>query len=326
MDSRNILEIQDLHLSIPTEKGVLRIVNGVDLSIPHGSVVGLVGESGCGKTMTAKSILRIFRKPARIDSGRLLFDGRDLAALTEREMQDVRGNDISMVFQEPMTALNPVLKVGRQVQEVLLTHKKASSAAEARQQVIRLFERVGIPEAEHRFSCYPHELSGGLCQRVMIAMAMVCSPKLLVADEPTTALDVTIEAQILRLMQELQRQEEMSILLISHNMGVVAQICDYIYVMYAGRIVEHAPVFELFDHPEHPYTRGLLESIPRIGRNQEYLTMIPGVVPNLLHLKDGCAFAGRCPWAKEGCRAKEPSLEEIRQGHFCSCFEACKLG
>ena len=323
MSSDYLLEIEDLHTSIYTDDGVLRAVNGVNLRIPKGTIVGLVGESDCGKSMTARSIMRLLRHPARIDSGRILFGGKDLTTLTDREMREISGRDISMIFQEPMTSLNPVLKVGFQVEETLRVHGLAASKEEAKRKVIEMFERVGIPEAEKRYSAYPHELSGGLRQRVMIAMAMILKPKLLIADEPTTALDVTIEAQILRLMRDLCKESGMSVLIITHNLGVVAEICEYVYVMYAGYIVEHAPIFDLFDYPRHPYTKGLMASIPRIGGNPEYLYTIPGVVPNLLHLPEGCPFSLRCSAAEEECRKTLPELVRTDEDHFSRCVKAC---
>ena len=237
-NEQNVLEIRGLRSYFFTEKGTVPAVDGIDLDIPRGKIVGLVGESGCGKSMTAKSIMGLLRAPGRIAGGSVLFEGRDLARLSDRELRRICGRDISMVFQEPMTSLNPVLKVGRQVRETLLVHDRSLNKQEARRQVIEMFAKVGIPEPERRYDCYPHELSGGLRQRVMIAMAMVCRPKLLIADEPTTALDVTIEAQILRLMRQLRDETGMSVLIITHNLGVVAELCDLVYVMYAGRIVE----------------------------------------------------------------------------------------
>lgn len=320
MNKENVLEINDLHTSFFTDKGVVRAVNGVSLTIPRGKIVGLVGESGCGKSMTAKSVMGLLRYPGRIESGSIRLLGKELTGLSEKKLRSICGEDISMIFQEPMTSLNPVLKVGRQVQEALLVHGKASSKKEARDKVIEIFKDVGIPEAEKRYSSYPHELSGGLRQRVMIAMAMVCHPKLLIADEPTTALDVTIEAQILHLMQQLCKDYGMSILIITHNMGIVAEICDYVYVMYAGKIVESAPVFEIFDHTKHPYTRGLLSSIPRMTGNPEYLHTIPGVVPNLLRIGEGCAFCSRCAYATDRCREELPDLYSTGENHSCRCF------
>ena len=321
--AQNVLSLRGLRACFYTEHGVLPAVDGVDLDIPRGKIIGLVGESGCGKSMTARSIMGLLREPGRIAGGQILFDGRDLAQLPEKELRAVCGQQISMVFQEPMTSLNPVLRVGRQVCETLLVHDRSLPRAQARRRVIEMFAKVGIPEPEKRYDCYPHELSGGLRQRVMIAMAMVCRPQLLIADEPTTALDVTIEAQILRLMRALRDETGMSVLIITHNLGVVAEVCDEVYVMYAGKIVEHADTFELFDHPAHPYTRGLLASIPRIGQGAERLHAIPGVVPNLLHLPAGCAFCPRCAEAGEACRTRRPDLTEAAPGHTVRCLQYC---
>ena len=314
-NNNNVLEIRGLNSYFFTEKGVAPAVDGLDLDIPKGKIIGLVGESGCGKSMTAKSIMGLLKYPGRVAGGSIRFEDQDLTRLSDKELRKIGGNDISMIFQEPMTSLNPVLKVGRQVRETLLVHNPTMSKAEAKQRVVEMFQRVGIPEAEKRYDCYPHELSGGLRQRVMIAMAMVCKPKLLIADEPTTALDVTIEAQILRLMKELRDETGMSVLIITHNMGVVAEICDYVYVMYAGKIMEQAETFELFDHTMHPYTRGLLDSIPRIGQNAERLHTIPGVVPNLLHLSQGCPFSNRCEYATDQCRTEKAQLHPVAQDH-----------
>ena len=319
-NNNNVLEIRGLNSYFFTEKGVAPAVDGLDLDIPKGKIIGLVGESGCGKSMTAKSIMGLLKYPGRVAGGSIRFEDQDLTRLSDKELRKICGNDISMIFQEPMTSLNPVLKVGRQVRETLLVHNPAMSKAEAKQRVVEMFQRVGIPEAEKRYDCYPHELSGGLRQRVMIAMAMVCKPKLLIADEPTTALDVTIEAQILRLMKELRDETGMSVLIITHNMGVVAEICDYVYVMYAGKIMEQAETFELFDHTMHPYTRGLLDSIPRIGQNAERLHTIPGVVPNLLHLPQGCPFSNRCEYATDQCRTEKAQLHPVAPDHQVRCF------
>ena len=319
-NNNNVLEIRGLNSYFFTEKGVAPAVDGLDLDIPKGKIIGLVGESGCGKSMTAKSIMGLLKYPGRVAGGSIRFEDQDLTRLSDKELRKICGNDISMIFQEPMTSLNPVLKVGRQVRETLLVHNPAMSKAEAKQRVVEMFQRVGIPEAEKRYDCYPHELSGGLRQRVMIAMAMVCKPKLLIADEPTTALDVTIEAQILRLVKELRDETGMSVLIITHNMGVVAEICDYVYVMYAGKIMEQAETFELFDHTMHPYTRGLLDSIPRIGQNAERLHTIPGVVPNLLHLPQGCPFSNRCEYATDQCRTEKAQLHPVAPDHQVRCF------
>ena len=319
-NNNNVLEIRGLNSYFFTEKGVVPAVDGLDLDIPKGKIIGLVGESGCGKSMTAKSIMGLLKYPGRVAGGSIRFEGQDLTRLSDKELRKICGNDISMIFQEPMTSLNPVLKVGRQVRETLLVHNPTMSKAEAKQRVVEMFQRVGIPEAEKRYDCYPHELSGGLRQRVLIAMAMVCKPKLLIADEPTTALDVTIEAQILRLMKELRDETGMSVLIITHNMGVVAEICDYVYVMYAGKIMEQAETFELFDHTMHPYTKGLLDSIPRIGQNAERLHTIPGVVPNLLHLSQGCPFSNRCEYATDQCRTEKAQLHPVAPDHQVRCF------
>ena len=319
-NNNNVLEIRGLNSYFFTEKGVAPAVDGLDLDIPKGKIIGLVGESGCGKSMTAKSLMGLLIYPGRVAGGSIRFEDQDLTRLSDKELRKICGNDISMIFQEPMTSLNPVLKVGRQVRETLLVHNPTMSKAEAKQRVVEMFQRVGIPEAEKRYDCYPHELSGGLRQRVMIAMAMVCKPKLLIADEPTTALDVTIEAQILRLMKELRDETGMSVLIITHNMGVVAEICDYVYVMYAGKIMEQAETFELFDHTMHPYTKGLLDSIPRIGQNAERLHTIPGVVPNLLHLSQGCPFSNRCEYATDQCRTEKAQLHPVAPDHQVRCF------
>ena len=319
-NNNNVLEIRGLNSYFFTEKGVAPAVDGLDLDIPKGKIIGLVGESGCGKSMTAKSIMGLLKYPGRVAGGSIRFEDQDLTRLSDKELRKICGNDISMIFQEPMTSLNPGLKVGRQVRETLLVHNPTMSKAEAKQRVVEMFQRVGIPEAEKRYDCYPHELSGGLRQRVMIAMAMVCKPKLLIADEPTTALDVTIEAQILRLMKELRDETGMSVLIITHNMGVVAEICDYVYVMYAGKIMEQAETFELFDHTMHPYTKGLLDSIPRIGQNAERLHTIPGVVPNLLHLPQGCPFSNRCEYATDQCRTEKAQLHPVAPDHQVRCF------
>ena len=319
-NNNSVLEIRGLNSYFFTEKGVAPAVDGLDLDIPKGKIIGLVGESGCGKSMTAKSIMGLLKYPGRVAGGSIRFEDQDLTRLSDKELRKICGNDISMIFQEPMTSLNPVLKVGRQVRETLLVHNPTMSKAEAKQRVVEMFQRVGIPEAEKRYDCYPHELSGGLRQRVMIAMAMVCKPKLLIADEPTTALDVTIEAQILRLMKELRDETGMSVLIITHNMGVVAEICDYVYVMYAGKIMEQAETFELFDHTMHPYTKGLLDSIPRIGQNAERLHTIPGVVPNLLHLSQGCPFSNRCEYATDQCRTEKAQLHPVAPDHQVRCF------
>ncbi|MCH4033360.1 MAG: ABC transporter ATP-binding protein [Lachnospiraceae bacterium] len=319
MSEANTLEIRHLRTVFHTRKGDLAAVNDVSLTVPKGKIVGIVGESGCGKSMTAMSVMQLVRKPGEIESGQILFRGEDLLQKTPGEMQKIRGDRISMIFQEPMTSLNPVYTVGHQVEEALRIHEHLSKE-ELHRRAVEIFEAVGIPEAEERLKSYPHQLSGGLRQRVMIGMAMICKPDLLIADEPTTALDVTIEAQILALMKKLRDENGTSILLITHNMGVVAKMCDFVYVMYAGRVMEQAEVFELFRNVQHPYTAGLLQSIPRIDHVVDRLYTIPGVVPNLLHLPAGCGFCTRCRYAQDRCYEELPELREIAPGHFIRCF------
>lgn len=313
------LQIRNLKSCFFTGKGVVPAVDDVSIDVPPGKIIGLVGESGCGKSMTAMSVMGLLRHPGKVVGGSILLNGRDITHLSAKERSKVRGNEISMIFQEPMTSLNPVYPVGRQVQEAILLHQKVSKE-EAKKQVIEIFRQVGIPEPEKRYRSYPHQLSGGLRQRVMIGMAMVCRPKVMIADEPTTALDVTIEAQILRLMKKLRDDFGTSIILITHNMGVVAEVCDYVYVMYAGKVMEEAETFALFENTSHPYTRGLLRSIPRLDQREERLYTIKGVVPNLLHLPQGCSFCTRCPYAKEECFLKRPELYEAGTEHKVRCF------
>ena len=318
---QNILEIRNLVTSFASDgrKDRAIVVNGVDIAIPKGKTVGLVGESGCGKSVTALSVMGLLAENGRVESGQALFGGEDLMKLTDRQMRKVRGNRISMIFQEPMTSLNPVITVGRQVAEALMLHGGLDRAA-AKCRSIEILETVGIPEAERRYNSYPHQLSGGLRQRVMIGMAMVMKPDLLIADEPTTALDVSIEAQILRLMRDLQRENGTSILMITHNLGIVAEICDEVYVMYAGEVVERADVFTLFRDCRHPYTRGLMASLPRMTPKGQRLYNIRGTVPNLRAMPLGCRFSPRCEYACERCRAEKPPLMEVGEGHLCRCF------
>lgn len=297
----------------------LPAVDGVDLTVPRGTIVGLVGESGCGKSVTALSVLGLVPPPGQIAGGELLFEGQDLLALPEKALRKLRGDRIAMIFQDPMTCLNPVYTVGRQVAEVLRLHR-GMGRAQARARTVDLFRQVGIPDPERRYDAYPRELSGGLRQRVMIAMAMACEPSLLIADEPTTALDVTIQAQILRLMGQLRRDHGTSILLITHNMGVVAQLCDQVSVMYAGQIVEQAETFSLFRAPRHPYTLGLLKAIPSLRGEEERLYTIPGTVPTLGEPLEGCRFCPRCHRAQAACRAAEPPLTEVEPGHLVRCL------
>ena len=319
MSDELALQISNLKSHFFTSKGVVPAVDGVSIDVPPGKIIGLVGESGCGKSMTAMSVMGLLRHPGRVVDGKILLEGRDITHLSRKELSKIRGNEISMIFQEPMTSLNPVYPVGKQVQEAILLPQKVSKE-EAKQRVIDIFKEVGIPEPEKRYRSFPHQLSGGLRQRVMIGMAMVCRPKVMIADEPTTALDVTIEAQILRLMKRLRDELGTSIILITHNMGVVAEVCDYVYVMYAGNVMEQAETFELFERTRHPYTQGLLKSIPKLDTKEERLYTIEGVVPNLLHLPKGCNFCNRCDQATEQCFLEKPGLYETGKGHKVRCF------
>jgi peptide/nickel transport system ATP-binding protein len=325
-----LLEVEGLKTHFFTRDGVVRAVDGVSFTVHPGETLAVVGESGCGKSVTSLSILRLIASPpGRIVGGRLNFLGRDLLALPEPEMRKVRGDEISMIFQEPMTSLNPVLTVGRQIGEALRLHR-GLGRAEARARSIELLGQVGIPEPERRAGQYPHQLSGGMRQRVMIAMALACHPKLLIADEPTTALDVTIQAQILDVMRRLKETTGAAILLITHDLGVVAEMARRVVVMYAGRKVEEAPVEALFARPLHPYTRGLMTSIPRLDDASQAesgrLAEIPGMVPSLREPLEGCYFAARCAHATERCRREYPPLEEKDAGHTVACWEADRLG
>jgi oligopeptide/dipeptide ABC transporter ATP-binding protein len=318
-DGDVLLDVRELRTHFPTDDGVVRAVDGVSFRVRRGQTLGVVGESGCGKSVTALSVMRLVPPPGRIAGGRILFEGRDLAALPEPKMRAVRGRDIAMIFQEPMTSLNPVFTVGYQIMEAIRAHL-AVTRAEARRRAVELLAKVKIPAADRRVDDYPHQMSGGMRQRVMIAMALACTPKLLIADEPTTALDVTIQAQILDLLRELQREFRMSVLIITHDLGVVAEVADEVAVMYASRIVEYAPARDLFREPLHPYTLGLLRSIPRLDtRRGEKLNVIPGTVPNPLRFPSGCPFHPRCPMAVERCREVEPRLRELRPGHGVAC-------
>jgi len=314
-----LLEIKGLKTQFFTKRGIVPAVDGIDLEIEKSRIVGVVGESGCGKSVAAMSVMRLLQHPGKITGGEILLDGRDLLKMTDTEIRNIRGNKISMIFQEPMTSLNPVYTVGKQVAEACILHQKLSKA-EAKERVIDIFEQVGIPEAGKRFDAYPHQLSGGLRQRVMIGMALICKPMLMIADEPTTALDVTIEAQILYLMKEMQRQTDASIMMITHNLGVVAELCEYVYVMYAGKIMEKADVREIFKNTAHPYTFGLLNSIPRLTQGKERLYTIKGMVPNLLNLPQGCRFSPRCNRVMEVCTKSQPELIAVGKNHYASCF------
>jgi len=320
-----LLEIENLQTHFRTPDGVNRAVDGLSLKVEAGQTLAIVGESGCGKSVTAMSILRLIPEPPGRIAGRIRFQGRDLIKLSRAEMRDIRGNEISMIFQEPMTALNPVLTVGRQIAETLRLHQRLERAA-AEKRATEMLALVGIPEPERRLGEYPHQLSGGMRQRVMIAMALACNPKLLIADEPTTALDVTVQAQILDRMRDLKRRVGAAIVLITHDLGVVAEVAEHVVVMYAGRKVEEAPVRALFGRPRHPYTKGLLGAVPKIGSSlsdeQSRLSEIRGTVPTLKQRIVGCVFAGRCPEATAVCKAAAPALEQKAAGHLVACHYA----
>jgi oligopeptide/dipeptide ABC transporter ATP-binding protein len=319
-----LLEVRKLQTQFATEDGVARAVDGVSFSIGAGRTLGMVGESGCGKSVTALSILRLVPPAGRIVGGEIVYQGRNLLELPEREMRNVRGNEIAMIFQEPMTSLNPVFTIGDQIGEAIRLHQK-TGRRETRERVIEMLRLVEMPEPARRVDEYPHQLSGGMRQRVMIAMALSCNPKLLIADEPTTALDVTIQAQILELLASLQERFGMALLLITHDLGVVAEQADEVLILYAGRIVEHAPVADLFAHPLHPYTRGLLDSIPKVGAARtRRLRAIPGTVPRLTHLASGCRFRDRCQLAVAECATVDPPLEEKRADHHAACIRVAR--
>ena len=315
-----ILQIRDLRTYFKVEGGLARAVDGLDLAIAKGQTVALVGESGCGKSMTALSIMQLIpTPPGYVESGEVLFKGRDLLGISLEELRSVRGGEIAMIFQEPLTSLNPVFTVGYQVIEAIKLHHPGSSS-EMRARAVEALRRVGLPDPEQRLSSYPFELSGGQRQRVMIAMALACEPDLLIADEPTTALDVTIQAQILRLLKELQQETGMALLLITHDLGVVNQVADEVAVMYAGKIVERASRYDLFKHPQHPYTRGLMESLPSRSRRGGALQAIPGVVPRATDWPTGCRFRTRCPKAFDPCPFASPAMTGTGPGHQVACY------
>jgi oligopeptide/dipeptide ABC transporter ATP-binding protein len=317
-----LLKVRNLSTYFFTEDGVVRAVDGVSLDIHRGEMVGLVGESGCGKTVTALSIMRLIPSPpGRIVSGEIWFEGVDLLKLDDDGIRSIRGHKIAMVFQEPMTSLNPVLTIGRQLTEPLEVHLKMEPR-QARARAIELLEMVGIPEPHKRIDSYPHQFSGGMRQRVMIAMALACSPRLLLADEPTTALDVTIQAQILELMTQLTRELGTAVLIITHNLGVVARYAQRVYVMYAGKVVETAPAMELYHRPHHPYTLGLLRSVPRLDQGRKArLEPIEGFPPDMVHIPPGCAFHPRCPFRTERCQVEGPPLVAVGPEHMVACWE-----
>lgn len=322
--SETLLEVKNLSTHFFTERGVAPAVDGVSFRLEKGKTLGIVGESGSGKSVTSLSIMRLLQEPAgRIVDGQILFNGRDLVKLTEKEMQEIRGAHISMIFQEPMTALNPVYTVGTQIAEVFIVRQKMKKK-EARQKAIEMLRMVGIPSPETRVDNYPHQLSGGMRQRVVIAIALACNPELLIADEPTTALDVTIQAQILELMKNLQKQLHTSLIMITHDLGIISEMADDVVVMYCGQIVESGTMKEVFHHMSHPYTEGLLNSIPRLSEEVEELTAIEGMVPSLYDIPKGCRFHPRCPYAREICRSQAPELLEVGPGHCSRCHRYSK--
>ena len=318
--AKTLVEFKDVHTYFYTEAGTVKAVNGVSYKIKEGETVCVVGESGCGKSVTALSLMRLIAAPqGEIVKGNINFDGKDITSLSEEEMMSIRGNDISMIFQEPMTSLNPVFTVGNQIMESIILHQKLDKK-QARDKAIEMITLVGIPRAEAIVDSYPHELSGGMRQRIMIAMALSCNPKLLIADEPTTALDVTIQAQILDLMRDIKQKTQTSIMLITHDLGVVAEMADYVVVMYAGKVIEEGPVNDIFKNPLHPYTRGLLKSKPVINQETDRLYSIPGQVPNPIGMKDSCYFHERCEHCMEICKTQIPTIKYYDEQHKISCF------
>ena len=318
----DLLTIEGLRTTFRTPNGEIAAVDGVDLAVARGRTLGIVGESGCGKSILSLSIMRLVPPPGRIAAGRINFDGRDLATLSPAEMRDIRGNRIAMIFQEPMTSLNPVFTVGDQIMEAMRAHDRAATNAALRTRAIDALNHVRIPAPERRFDEYPHQMSGGMRQRVMIAMALACKPDLLIADEPTTALDVTVQAQILDLLRELQQETGMAIILITHDLGIVAEMADEVAVMYAGRVVERAPGASIFDDPQHPYTLGLLGSIPKIDETRDRLLAIEGTVPPPFALPQGCRFHPRCVFADAACAAQDPPLRNVNEMHRVACIHA----
>ena len=322
-DKKPLLEVKNLKTYFYTEDGVVRAVDGVNFHVYPGEVLGIVGESGCGKSVTSLSVMRLISAPGKIVEGEIIFDGKDLVKASEEDKMQVRGNRVSMIFQQPQSALNPVFRAGDQISEVLNIHQDFGKEA-GRVRAVELLKLVGIPEPESRADAFPHELSGGMSQRVMIAMALACVPDLLIADEPTTALDVTIQAQILDLMRDMRKQLGSAMILITHDLGVIAEMANRVAVMYAGEIVEESPVASLFDAPHHPYTKGLIGSIPVLGEVRERLDVIPGSVPNLINLPPGCRFAPRCLARVEHnlniCTEQHPDLVEVSEGHKARCW------
>ena len=319
-----VIEVKNLRTRFNTNEGVFYAVDNVSFFLEEGKTLGIVGESGCGKSVTSLSIMRLIpTPPGKIESGEILFQGKDLLKLSNEEMRKVRGGQIGMIFQEPMTSLNPVFTIGNQIEEAVKIHRPEFSRKQIRDRALEMLKLVGIPSPEKRIDDYPHQLSGGMRQRVMIAMALSCNPKLLIADEPTTALDVTIQAQILELIKKLQTEFNTAMILITHDLGVVAETCNDVAVMYAGRIIEQGTAEEIFNHPKHPYTQGLLNSVPHFesGKRRAKLETIPGIVPSLARLPQGCRFQARCKYVQENCRQQDPPLESWQNGnHKAACF------
>lgn len=321
INNKKLLEVKDLKVEFFTEEGRLPAIDNLSISINEGETLGVVGESGCGKSITALAIMRLLSSPGKITNGEILFKGQDLVKLREDEIRKVRGNDIAMIFQEPMTSLNPVITIGKQIIEVITTHNKNISKKEAKEKAIEMLKLVKIPMAEKRVNEYSHQLSGGMRQRVMIAIALACNPELLICDEPTTALDVTIQSQILKLINSLKKKTNSSVIMITHDMGVISQMADNVVVMYAGEAVEYTSVRELFRNQLHPYTTGLINSIPRLNEEVEELEVIEGMVPLLSELPKGCLFNTRCKYTKDICREKRPDLIEFKENHKVRCWK-----
>ena len=319
-----LLEVKNLRTKYTTDDGIIYPVDDISFQVKKGQTLGIVGESGCGKSQTALSIMRLIQKPGLIESGEVTFKGQNLLGKSDAEMREILGNQMAMIFQEPMTSLNPVFTIGDQIEESIRLHKKSLSNQQIRDRAIEMLKLVGIPAPEKRYSEYPHQLSGGMRQRVMIAMAMSCTPQLLIADEPTTALDVTIQAQILDLMRKVQKEFEAGMILITHDLGVVAEMCQDVLVMYAGKVVEYGTVEDIFYRPRHPYTKGLLNSVPHFesGSRLKTLQTIQGLVPSLYKLPNGCRFQDRCSYKSDTCKSGEPKLENLRGSHRVACFNS----
>ncbi len=322
-----ILEVKNLETCFDTEAGRAKVLDRVSFEIKKGKTVGIVGESGCGKSVTSLSVMRLLPKPAgHITGGEVLFKGKDITKIPANAMREIRGNSIAMIFQEPMTALNPLHRVGKQLGEVYELHHPELAHDKIKDKCVEMLRAVGIPEPERRLNEFPHQLSGGIRQRVMIAMALICNPDILIADEPTTALDVTIQAQILKLMQDMQKERGMAIMFITHDLGVIAELCDEVVVMYAGRVAEKGSVRDIFKNPKHAYTRGLLSSIPRLDHpSKTKLDVIEGMVPSIFDFPEGCRFANRCPYAEDKCRAERPELVQVGDNHFTACIKHAVL-